>query len=369
MRQKRSVVIFLGSVIICAWLVANFWFFFYHKLAEDGVISPVSNIFPLIGPTPLPDPVTWSLFLTGDIIPARVTNQKMVEKNDFMWPLAQIQPILKDASLTLINLEAPLLTHCPVTNEGFKFCGDSKFAQSLENSGVDIANLANNHSLNYSWEGILETEEHLQDVGIETTGFFSSFQSSVVSHQTENKKTIEKCNNSIYCSKLTIKYVQNIKIGFLGYNAVGQRVDRKITEAEIKAAKKQVDVLVVSVHWGKEYTHIPLPDTSLAPDNPIELGTLFIDWGADIVAGNHPHWVQNINWYHDRPIIYAQGNTVFDQDWSKETKRGVLVKLYFSGTTILKNQFEVVPIGVRDWGQAYILEGEDKEEVLRIFTK
>src|SRR3989344_3128166 len=82
-------------------------------------------------------PTFWSLLLTGDIIPARAVNAQMVKKNDFSWPLVNIAPVLKDADVTLINLEAPLLKDCPVTQEGMKFCGDARFAASLADSGVD----------------------------------------------------------------------------------------------------------------------------------------------------------------------------------------------------------------------------------------
>lgn len=154
----------------------------------------------------------------------------------------------------------------------------------------------------------------------------------------------------------------------MGYNAVGQKIDRLQVQGEIQSADKQVDLLVVSIHWGKEYVREPELDASLAPDDPKELGRLFIDSGADVVVGNHPHWIQGIEWHDGKPVFYALGNTVFDQEWSQETKKGILVKLYFEGTKIVKDKMEIIPIGIRDFGETYLLQGIEKEQILKEFT-
>jgi poly-gamma-glutamate synthesis protein (capsule biosynthesis protein) len=348
---------YIFSVILIA--CAGFFILYAFIIASQRVspvISPfVSELIPTLEEK---QEKTWTLLLTGDIIPARVVNQKMVAMNDFGWPLRQIQHVFRDADVTLIDLEAPLLENCPITNEGFTFCGDKKFALSLQDAGVDVANLANNHSLNYGWEGIEETQTYLDELGILTTGFTMVSDTSL----------LDSCVESIQCSSFTIMTIQGKTIGFLGYNAVGQHMNEDIIKTQIEKADSLVDVLIVSVHWGKEYERYPVPDASLAPDDPVLWGRKFVDWGADVIAGNHPHWYQSVEWYTNKhnekkPIFYALGNTVFDQEWSEETKEGVLVRLHFSGDRILPEQTEFVPIGIRDYGEAYVLEGEKKEAI------
>lgn len=366
------------------------------RLRGDDKISTTANRH-----TSSPSPLTWSMVITGDVIPARVVNIQMIKRNDFSWPLRGIKEPLQNADLTLIDLEAPLLVNCPLTNEGFKFCGDARFAAALADAGVDVANIANNHSLNYGWDGIRETEEELSKVGINTTGFYN--QKSVILERSDrisiedsitssadgrtSFQNDEYCAQNSSCSKLLIKTIPTsadctlptancVTVGFLGYNAVGQRVNRELVQSQIESADKEVDVLVVSVHWGKEYEREPVSDLSLAPDDPRELGKLFVDWGADVVVGNHPHWYQGIEWKPFdsaqgkvfKPIFYALGNTVFDQEWSTETKRGYLAKLYFDGTEIQKDKLELFPIGIRNYGEVYMLEGEEKDQVLRFFN-
>lgn len=58
------------------------------------------------------------------------------------------------------------------------------------------------------------------------------------------------------------------------------------------------------------------------------------------------------------------GNTVFDQEWSLETKVGFLTRLRFTGSTLDRDAIEIFPIGIRDYGEAYLLDGKEKEAVL-----
>ncbi|RJR15313.1 CapA family protein [Candidatus Microgenomates bacterium] len=401
----RKIVVFAG--VFLAITLVTFASIILIK-PKQPVVSQ-RRIVPSIPPTPsaAPSPFPWTLLITGDIIPARVVNQKMVAKNDFMWPLSEIAPILQDADVTLIDLEAPLLTNCPITNEGFTFCGDAHFAESLATVGVDVANVANNHTLNYGWDGIVETQEHLGGVGIVTTGFSAIPTPTVIPGLTRNPidedlpqghfplrgvarvrkdDNVFECKQDRYCSSFTTKTVQGVSLGFLGYNAVGQTVDHNVVKAQIEKANTLVDLLIVSVHWGREYTRTPKSDGAYVED-PVTLGHLFIDLGADIVVGNHPHWYQGIEWYAPlvteqslpageagrsataKPIFYALGNTVFDQEWSVETRRGYLAKLFFDGSALIKEKLEIIPIGIRDYGQAYALEGAEKEAIVEFVIK
>jgi len=376
----KSTIWFAIVLLLAFGLGGSFFYLLQNNSpAPTSVLPEFGSSVPTAG-FPLPSPQSWTLLITGDVIPARVVNQKMVAKNDFRWPLTNFFELLQKADLTLINLESPLLTDCPVTNEGMKFCGDARFATSLHDAGVDVANLANNHTLNYGWEGLKETQAELGKVGIATTGFSYSVVHNAPSPPLilrggtpslsvrEGWGELFNCEGDIYCSSFITKLVNGVSIGFLGYNAVGQQVDRELIKKQIATADPLVDVLVVSVHWGKEYTREPDTD-SIAVDDPKNLGKLFIDWGADVVVGNHPHWYQPFDFAQgrdgkDKIIFYALGNFIFDQEWSPETKVGYLAKLQFSGKEIIKDELEIIPIGIKDYGQAFLLEGQEKEEVL-----
>ncbi|OGG29193.1 hypothetical protein A2973_03620 [Candidatus Gottesmanbacteria bacterium RIFCSPLOWO2_01_FULL_49_10] len=290
----------------------------------------------------------WTLVATGDVIPARSVNYQMTTRKDFLWPIRDIAPLLAYADLTLINLESPLVPKCPLTNTGMVFCGDQRFVEALSFAGVDIANLANNHILNHGWEGVRETEYSLSKPGIETTGPITE---GACAYQ------------AYFCSKKVIKTVKGMKIGFAGYTIVGKKVDEEVLTSDIAQLDSQVDVLIVSFHWGREYSRLPVGE----PDDPRVIGRLSVDSGADVVIGNHPHWIQGMEYYREKPIFYALGNTIFDQEWSKETKEGIITEFRFRGTNI--TDITIHPLRITGYGRAQLLNGKEKEEILEVFQQ
>lgn len=281
----------------------------------------------------LPKDKTISLITTGDVIPARSVNFKMQTYNNFAHPFLKTAELLRSADITLINLEAPLTINCPVTNSGMTFCGDQRFVEGLLFAGIDVVSLANNHTLNYGVEGIGQTIDILDK------------------------------NNILHCgfptNKLTMEQLSNRAMGFLGWNLLEEFNEQKVLDV-IKQADLEVDILIVSVHWGAEYQRIPAQWQK-------ELARKMIDAGADLIAGNHPHWFQPIEIYKKRLIIYAQGNFVFDQEWSHETKTGIVGKHTFYENRLIDSQF--FPIFIEDFNQPRFMEGEEKEEVLEILEE
>lgn len=234
------------------------------------------------------------LIATGDVIPARSVNSQMMTRNDFRYPFLNTVNLLNSADIVFINLESPLITNCPVTSEGMVFCGSERVTEGLKFANVKVANLANNHLANYGKEGIENTVRLLTENNIQVTGLDAG----------------------------VIISVKGKRIGFLGYNDIGNFTGIAGAEPEkiagdVTDLKKSVDYLVVAFHWGVEYTSIPTPRQR-------ELAHKAIDSGADLIIGNHPHWVQGVEVYKNKFITYAHGNFIFDQMWSRETTEGVV---------------------------------------------
>ena len=276
-----------------------------------------------------------TLLATGDVIPARAVNTQTLKKGDFTWSVAKTADVLKRADITLINLETPLLENCQPTTVGMVFCGSPRHVEGLVFAGVDVANLANNHSGNYGDSGVVETINRLSSVGILTTG-----------------------------TPLGPAYlpVKGKKFAFLGYNDVGispegiSAAEQTLITKEVSEASKNADIIVVSFHWGTEYT--PQPTTRQR-----DLAHLSIDSGADLVIGNHPHWIQPVEIYKDKIITYAHGNFIFDQECSEKTKLGVVGRYTFYEDKIVDVEF--LPVKIENFGQPYFLEGPEKEQILK----
>jgi len=284
------------------------------------------------------DPTKFrTLLVTGDVIPARGVDYFATVKHDYLWPFRRTADYTRNADVTYINLESPLFAGCPV-NPGptFTFCGDARFVDGLTLMGADVANLANNHLTNYGAQGVTLTDQLLQKHGIQTSGL----------------------------GPVAVIEVRGIKFGFIGFNGVGRAIDKTALKAGLERARQLADVVVVQFHWGKEYERQPMADRGVpTPDDPVTIGHDAIDWGADIVIGNHPHWYQGVEVYKGKLITYAHGNFVFDQMWSEETREGVIGTYTFYGTKLVAATWKAYRI--YDYGQPVFMNTKDDATALQ----
>lgn len=272
------------------------------------------------------------IMTTGDVLLARSVNYKNVRSGNFKWPFEKTADVLQSADITFINLETPLVNGCPVTYEGMIFCGDPRNIEGLLYAGVDVVNIANNHIDNYGDAGAAQTTDLLKNAGLLVSG----------------EDNIATTN------------IRGTNFAFLGYNeldfgneaAVKERREQIVSD--IKSADAISDIVIVQFHWGNEYT------TEIT-EQQRALAHLAIDAGADLIIGNHPHWVQPVEIYKGKFIAYAHGNFVFDQEWSPETKQGVVGKYtFFEGELV---DVEFLPVQIKDYGQPHFIPREKGEDI------
>jgi len=261
------------------------------------------------------------LIATGDVIPAREVNYKMVTHHDWLYPWRNTAEYLRAGDLLFINLESPLIAGCPIIHGGFKFCGDARAIAGLDYARVAVANIANNHFTNFGPTGVNATILLLaqHNIGVSGLGHWD------------------------------VRDDRGMKFGFVGFNGIGTHIDRAEMNRQIAIVRALADVVVVAFHWGKEYELVPMVGAGIAPDDPRTIGHLAIDDGADLVIGNHPHWVQGVEVYKGKLITYAHGNFIFDQMWSQETREGVVGRYTFYGTQLIRVDYR--PVLISDYAQ------------------
>ena len=321
-------------------LVAAPDFFDQASFSDRTGRLPVLSLQNLFHPTyavPQDPSRIRTLLVTGDVIPARGVNYYATARHDFLWPFRPTADYTKNADLTYVNLETPLFAGCPVVATAtFTFCGDARFVNGLTLMGADVANVANNHFSNFGGDGITATDKLLNDHGIKTSGL----------------------------GPVAVIDVRGIKFAFIGFNGVGRAIDQEAVRQGIAHARELADLGVVQFHWGKEYERQPMADPHVpTPDDPVAIGHSAIDWGADIVIGNHPHWYQGIEIYHGKLITYAHGNFVFDQMWSEETREGVIGTYTFNGTQLVAAKWKAYRI--YDYGQPVFMNAKDSSTALQ----
>lgn len=271
---------------------------------------------------------SWKLVVGGDYNPGRHVNVVATHQDNFGHLLEHVGGLFKEANLALVNLEGALVANCPLLSEGMKFCGNVRHIEALNNVGIDIVSLANNHSLNFGKDGLLETKDLLTQHSVLSVGF-----DEIIYTQVENQT----------------------QVAIIGIDAtLTNRTPQEIASL-IASARQQSPVVIPYFHWGNEYTHDP-------SRNQRELAHAAIESGATLVLGSHPHWVQAAEIYNNTIIVYSHGNLVFDQFWSEKTRQGVLGEYIFFENTVIDARF--LPIYIGDGYKPITIRGESAREVV-----
>jgi len=339
-----------------------------YVVTRDDMIDRQLTPTPRFSPSPLSldrifsEDHTWiatlaaervrTVIATGDVLLARAVNLRMIRYNNFLWPFEKTADILRSADITVINLETPLIKNCPVTAEGMIFCGDQRNVEGLVFSGVDVVNIANNHMGNWGQEGVDDTVAILSAGDLTPVGHVNPVYANGGNKPADAEAMAGKGDT------------EGMKFAFLGYNDVGKQtgirhVDDGTFEDDIRLAKKNADIVFVSFHWGVEYTHNPT-------DRQIDIAHRAIDAGADLVIGNHPHWIQPSEIYKEKLIVYSHGNFIFDQMWSQKTREGIVGRYTFYDETLIDAEF--FPVVIEDFGQPRWADEREKKRIIDEIT-
>ena len=195
-----------------------------------------------------------------------------------------------------------------VSGKGYSFNAPIQIGQEVIDMGVDALNLANNHANDAGIGGRNNTINFFNKHNILTTGVYSSVEDR---------------------QKIKTKKINNITFSFLGYtyktnnpdyqnqNLIGyyrnldtMKLDdehKNIIKNEVEQAKQISDVVIVSMHWGNEFTYT-------VNDEQKELANYLNELGVDIIIGHHSHCIQPIEWLenndHKTLVAYSLGSFV-----------------------------------------------------------
>ena len=246
--------------------------------------------------------------------------------------------------ISMVNLEGPVTRGGRKVEKEFNFKIPPKYLQTIVNGGIDIVSIANNHIFDFGSEGLIETIQFLDSVGIKHVGA---------------GKGLEEARRPV------IFELKGMRIGFLAYFGLGTfgankndprvapRLERYIAE-DIKKLKQEhlTDYVVVNFHWGIEKAIYP-------SEWQLKLAHRAIDAGADLIVGHHPHVLQGIERYKKGVIAYSLGNFIFGGN-NRRTYDTAVLQVVLSRE---KREFSLIPVRVKDW-QPRVLEGPEADKVL-----
>ena len=199
----------------------------------------------------------------------------------------------------MVNQEFPFTDRGEkVADKQFNFRVSPKWVSALKEMDVDLVTLANNHILDYGQQGLLDSCDTLNEAGIAYVGGGRDLD--------EAKKlvTMEAGGRTIGFLGTSRVYMDGSWAAGAGHPGVFSTYDPSLAIEEIKKAREQCDYLVIYVHWGIERNTEP-------ESYQRSMGQAYIDAGADLVVGSHPHVLQPVEAYKDKTIAYSLGNFVF----------------------------------------------------------
>jgi poly-gamma-glutamate synthesis protein (capsule biosynthesis protein) len=246
-----------------------------------------------------------SLMFVGDILLARNVEFLMNQLGaDYPYRGLDFRQFSENPEV-VGNFESAIpFDHVPTPTGMIRFSVDPQHLSALRAAGVTRVSLANNHSLDFGVGEFEHTVSQLEKVGISTFG-----HQSAISRQS-----------------VSFVEIQGNMVAILAFHTLHTLPTYSELQEVFQYASARSDFQIAYVHWGDEYV-------AKHNSRQREAAERFIDAGADLIVGHHPHVVQDIQLVNDVPVFYSLGNYIFDQYDATATKEGLLLQLSFTGET------------------------------------
>ncbi len=318
------------------------------KFVKENVYYGDKDSFPFASPSEdeykIPDD-ELELAFVGDIMLSRGVESSV---NRYFGgnarELFRNVPELKLADIAFGNLEGPASDKGADAGSIYSFRMPVETVGILKDAGFDALSFANNHVGDWGRDAFTDTLDRLAAGAISAVGTGANRTDAKV------PKIIEK---------------KGMKVGFLGFSDVGPNwlaategasgillaSDPNFDEI-ISTAAQSVDTLVVSFHWGEEYS-------TEHTERQEMLARRAIDDGAKIIVGHHPHVAQDTENYKDGVIAYSLGNFIFDQAFSKDTRQGMLFSVRVKDGEVMQVNKKIVQFNEKTFQPERVIEAEN----------
>jgi poly-gamma-glutamate synthesis protein (capsule biosynthesis protein) len=220
------------------------------------------------------------------------------ERRGYGWAFSGLDGLFLEDDLTVVNLECAPSTQGARQAKEFVFGCDVAAYPAMKGFGVDVANLANNHSQDYGTEAMLEGRDRLEEFGIATVG---------------------AGEDAATAGQPALFEIGGRRIAVLGFGGIvphagwiatdeapgmrdGDNLETMV--AAVESAAEVADYVIVSIHWGVELDTEPRAED-------VERAKAMIGAGADAIIGHHPHRLQPIEMIAGRPVAWSLGNFVW----------------------------------------------------------
>lgn len=318
MRNKRKKDKVLRIFVVLIILIIGIYFGYNKLLNNHNNISSDSKV----NVDDNNHSTSISLIMAGDnLINDKLYNaaKKGDGSYDFKSMYSYIKDIVKNYDLAYYNQETILggseigVSSYPAFNSPYEV-GDATI-----DTGFNLVSLATNHTLDRGEKAIINSLNYWNNKSnVLTSG-------SYLSNNDRNKINIKEVNNITY-TMLNYTYGTNgIKVpegkeylvniwpctGNNPDNDTKYQEYKEVVKEDILRVRDKVDLLIVAMHFGVEYTHVPT-------NYQIDMAEFLSSLGVDIIIGTHPHVIMPITYINDTLVIYSLGNFLSAQDTNKD---------------------------------------------------
>lgn len=263
----------------------------------------------------------------------------IIAENGTEWPFSLVNDILKADDLTAANLEVCLTDSTKHVDKVFPLVAPPENVSVLTQGGIDVTNTVNNHCFDFGTQGYDDTLATLDTAGILHFG-----------NAVRGGKT--------YSNLTTIVDVKGLRFGFTGFSYPQTETLTEIGEQIAALRAAGCDIVIVSLHWGRETYTTP---NSGQP----KYAQKIIDMGADVVWGHHPHVLQPVQFYKGKPIFFSTGNFIFGTMSKVDPSTGIF-QLQYQKTEdgAVLRKLTVIPCETQSTGdyRPFVLTDESDQE-------
>ena len=269
-----------------------------------------------------------------------------VKEHGFDWLFETVRPYFEADDLTVANLEVVLSDYnepkYPLKT--YNLIAPSEHREILSCSGIDAVNTVNNHCVDFNYKGYRDTLQNLEEAGILHFGSLNATR--------DTNRFVDH----------VIHEIKGVTFGFMGYSYPSNS-DLKLIQGEIQELRDAgCDIVVVSLHWGKETK--PNPQA-----NQFNYAQKVLDAGADMIWGHHPHVLQPVYFYNGKPVLFSTGNFVFGTISKLDPATGIFQLTWEkTGDGARLASLSMIPCQTQRGGeyQPIVLEdADDKENCLK----
>lgn len=242
-----------------------------------------------------------SMIATGDVLIHKTVYEDASNGDgtyDFCKQMKHIKPLINNHDLAFYNQESIIGGKDLGLSTYPRFNSPDEIADCMISLGFNLVSLANNHTMDKNEKGVLYSVNYWKTKNVLTAGSYNSLE--------DRSELRIKEKNEIKYTLLSYTTVTNGLLPPAGKEYLTNIYSEEKAKEDIEKLRDKVDLLIVAMHWGTEYTQKPTEEQT-------KIANYLASLGVDLIIGHHPHVLQPIQYIGNTLVLYSLGNYISGQ--------------------------------------------------------